>query len=494
MKGDGMTTERFNIFSFSGKMKVLHLSWMAFFITFVVWFNLAPLLQYLKLELGLTTSEIKTLLILNVALTIPARVIIGMLTDKYGPRIVYSVLLAVCSIPCFMFAMADTFVEAAIARFLLGFIGAGFVIGIRMVSEWFPANELGTAEGIYGGWGNFGSAAAAFSLPALALWLGGEDNGWRYAVAITGVMSLLFSFVYYANVSDTPKGSTYFRPKSLGAMEVTSKGDFFLLLVMKIPMYAALALLAWKLSPSGVSMLSANVVIAVYIILCAIYVLEVYKTWQLNKSVFVAPVAEMHRYKFKQVAVLNILYFATFGSELAVVSMLPLFFAETFELTPVVAGMVASAYAFMNLMSRPAGGIISDRFGRKSTLLILTAGLAVGYLLMSLVDAEWALWLAVVAAMACSFFVQSGEGAVFAVVPLIKRRLTGQIAGMTGAYGNVGAVVYLTILSFVDYSTFFLVIAATAVVGFITLLFMEEPKGQMAEVNEDGSVELIDVK
>jgi NNP family nitrate/nitrite transporter-like MFS transporter len=494
MRGDSMTTERFNIFSFSGKMKILHLSWMAFFITFVVWFNLAPLLQYLKVELGLTTAEIKTLLILNVALTIPARVIIGMLTDKYGPRIVYSVLLAVCSIPCFMFAMADTFVEAAVARFLLGFIGAGFVIGIRMVSEWFPANELGTAEGIYGGWGNFGSAAAAFTLPALALWLGGEENGWRYAVGVTGVMSLLFSFVYYANVTDTPKGSTYFRPKNLGAMEVTSKGDFFLLLIMKVPMYAALALLAWKLSPSGVAMLSESVVTVIYAVLLSVYVLEVYKTWQLNKTVFVEPVAEMHRYKFKQVAVLNILYFATFGSELAVVSMLPLFFAETFELTPVVAGMVASAYAFMNLMSRPAGGLISDRFGRKSTLLILTAGLAVGYFLMSLVDSAWALWLAVVAAMACSFFVQSGEGAVFAVVPLIKRRLTGQIAGMTGAYGNVGAVVYLTILSFVDYSTFFLVIAATAVVGFITLLFMEEPKGQMAEVNEDGSVELIDVK
>jgi NNP family nitrate/nitrite transporter-like MFS transporter len=148
----------------------------------------------------------------------------------------------------------------------------------------------------------------------------------------------------------------------------------------------------------------------------------------------------------------------------------------------------------MNLMSRPAGGIISDKFGGKSTLLILTAGLAAGYWLMSLVDSTWALWLAVVAAMTCSFFVQSGEGAVFAVVPLIKRRLTGQIAGMTGAYCNVGAVVYLTVLSFVDYSTFFLVIACTAVLGFVTLLFMEEPKGQMAEINVDGSVELIDVK
>ncbi len=488
-----MTTEKFNLLAFSGKMKVLHLSWIAFFITFVVWFNLAPLLQYLKADLGLTTAEIKTLLILNVALTIPARVLIGMLTDKYGPRIVYSALLAICSIPCFMFAMADTFVQAAIARFLLGFIGAGFVIGIRMVSEWFPANELGTAEGIYGGWGNFGSAAAAFTLPALALWLGGEENGWRYAVAVTGVMSLLFSFIYYSNVSDTPKGSTYFRPKNIGAMEVTSKGDFFFLLIMKVPMYAALALLTWKLSPAGIGMLSAIVVNSTYVILMAVYLLEVYKVWQLNKNVFVEPVPELHRYQFKQVAVLNILYFATFGSELAVVSMLPLFFAETFELTPVIAGMVASAYAFMNLMSRPAGGLISDKFGRKSTLLILTGGLAVGYFLMSLVDSSWALWLAVVAAMLCSFFVQSGEGAVFAVVPLIKRRLTGQIAGMTGAYGNVGAVTYLTVLTFVDYSTFFMVIAGTAVLGFVALLFMNEPKGQIAEVRADGSVELINV-
>ncbi|WP_369984026.1 NarK family nitrate/nitrite MFS transporter [Thalassolituus sp.] len=487
-----MTSEKFNIFSFTGKMKVLHLSWIAFFITFVVWFNHAPLLMAIANSLGLETSEVKTLLILNVALTIPARVVIGMLTDRFGPRVVYSSLLAICSIPCFMFAFADSFVQAAVARFMLGFIGAGFVIGIRMVSEWFPANELGTAEGIYGGWGNFGSAAAAFTLPAVALWFGGED-GWRYAIAITGVMSLLFSVVYYMNVSDTPKGSTYFKPKNIGAMEVTSKGDFFFLLFMKIPMYAALALLTWKLSPNGVSLLSETTAIFCYIGLALLFVYEVSQVWKVNKEIFEKPVPEMHQYKFKQVAVLNVLYFATFGSELAVVSMLPLFFAETFTLDPVMAGMVASAYAFMNLMSRPGGGWLSDKFGRKSTLLILTAGLAVGYFVMSLVDSSWPLWLAVVAAMACSFFVQSGEGAVFAAVPLIKRRLTGQIAGMTGAYGNVGAVTYLTVLSFVDYSVFFMVIAATAVVGFITLLFMEEPKGHIAEVREDGSVEMISV-
>ena len=477
--------DKFSLFSFSGKMKTLHLSWMAFFITFVVWFNFAPLLQMVKETLGLSTEEIKTLLILNVTLTIPARVIIGMLTDKYGPRLVYS-------IPCFMFAFADSFIEAAIARFLLGFIGAGFVIGIRLVSEWFPHNELGIAEGIYGGWGNFGSAAAAFSLPTLALWFGG-DEGWRYAVAITGVMSLLFSFIFYSQVTDTPKGATYFKPTHSTAMEVTSIGDFYFLLIMKIPMYAALALLTWKLSSSGIGMLSDTVVNGVYLLLVGIYIYEITQVWKVNKAIFSNDVAPHHRYKFKQVAVLNVLYFATFGSELAVISMLPLFFSDTFELTPVMAGMVASAYAFMNLMSRPGGGWISDKFGRKPTLLILTAGLAVGYFLMGQVNSEWPLWLAVAAAMGCSFFVQAGEGAVFATVPLIKRRMTGQIAGMTGAYGNVGAVVYLTVLSFVSYQTFFLVIAATAVLGFVVLLKMEEPNGKITEVNEDGSITLIDV-
>ncbi|MGH1469717.1 MAG: NarK family nitrate/nitrite MFS transporter [Cellvibrionaceae bacterium] len=487
-----MSADRFNIFSFSGKMKILHLSWMAFFITFFVWFNHAPMMMAIGTSLNISMDQLKTLLILNVALTIPARVLIGMLTDKYGPRIVYSALLMVCSIPCFMFALADNYLQLALARFLLGFIGAGFVIGIRMVSEWFPANELGTAEGVYGGWGNFGSAAAAFTLPTIALLFGGDD-GWRYAIGLTGVLSLAFSFIYYKNVNDTPKGSTYFKPKNLGALEVTSKGDFFMLLVMKLPMYGALALLAWKLSPQGAGILSSLAVNAIYIGLVLLYFYDLKHVWVVNKNIFEKPVPELHQYKFKQVAVLNILYFATFGSELAVISMLPLFFAETFSLSPVLAGMVASAYAFMNLMSRPLGGFISDKFGRRTTLLILTAGLAAGYFLMGLVDSTWAVWLAVVAAMACSFFVQSGEGAVFAVVPLIKRRLTGQIAGMTGAYGNVGAVVYLTVLSFVDYSTFFYVIAGTAVLGFITLLFMEEPKGQMAEVREDGSVELIDV-
>jgi len=487
-----MSSQKLNLLSFSGNIRTLHLTWMAFFITFVVWFNHAPLMVAIRDTLGLDDQQVKTLLILNVALTIPARIVVGMLVDKYGPKIMFSMLLGISSFICFFFAIADSFEQMAVARFMLGFVGAGFVIGIRMISEWFPAKQVGLAEGIYGGWGNFGSAAAAMSLPTLALLFGGE-HGWRYAIATTGAVALVYAFIYYNTVSDTPKGSTYFKPKKSGAMEVTSKGDFFLYIVMTVPLYAALALLAWKLSPAGVELLSQNIAYAIYVGLVALFLYQVYHIYQVNKEVFTTEVPEIHRYSFKQVAVLDLAYLATFGSELAVVSMLPLYFSDTFDISAVQAGLLASGFAFMNLVSRPVGGLFSDRLGRKKTLTICITGLAIGYVVLGMITPEWFLVFAVLATMACSFFVQAGEGAVFAVVPLVQRRLTGQIAGMAGAYGNVGAVTFLTVLSLVSAQTFFFVIAGTAVITLIAVQFMDEPRGQMAEILPDGTVQMIDV-
>ncbi len=487
-----MATATLNLFSFQGKLKILHMSWMAFFLSFVVWFNHAPLMGMISASLSLTKSQISTLLVLNVALTIPARIVIGMLTDRYGPRITYSALLAAVSLPCFVFAWGNDFTTLAWSRLALGFVGAGFVVGIRMVSEWFPAHELGIAEGIYGGWGNFGSAAAAMSLPALAMWLGG-DNGWRWAITITGLLSLGFSALWWAQVSDTPKGGTYFKARNLGGLEVSTRGDFYLLLVMKIPLYMALLMLTWKLSTLAVNLLSPSSAVVTYVILLAILGYDIWSTYRANHRLFSNQIEAHDHYEFKQVAVLNVLYFATFGSELAVVSMLPMFFAETFSLDLVLAGLVASTYAFMNLMSRPGGGWLSDRYGRKKMLLLLTVGLAIGYAIMSTINSQWPLYLAVITTMLCSFFVQAGEGAVFSIVPLIKRRLTGQIAGLTGAYGNVGAVFYLTMLTSLTYADFFMLMSGTAVLGLVTLSLLREPKGHMMETAEDGSVVMIKI-
>ena len=112
---------------------------------------------------------------------------------------------------------------------------------------------------------------------------------------------------------------------------------------------------------------------------------------------------------------------------------------------------------------------------------------------LSQIDSGWMIPVAVLVTMCCSFFVQSGEGAVFAVVPLVQRRLTGQIAGMAGAYGNVGAVCFLTVLSFVTPQTFFVVIAVSALVTLVAVMFLDEPRGNMVEVLPDGTVQMIEV-
>ncbi len=487
-----IASSRLNLFSFSGNSRTLHLTWFAFFLSFMVWFNHAPLMAAIQETFALSKQEVKALLIINVALTIPARIIVGMLVDKFGPRIMYSTLLFTSSFICFIFAMADSYEMLMASRFALGFVGAGFVIGIRMISEWFPAKQVGIAEGIYGGWGNFGSAAAALSLPTVALMYGGDD-GWRYAIASTGVITLVYSFIFYKMARNTPKGSTYFKPKKTGAMEVTSKGDFVFYLFMNIPMYLVLAVLVWKLAPGNLNFLTESTANLIYLGLMGLYVYQSYQVWRINGHIFTEEVPEIHRYKFKQVAILDLSYMVTFGSELAVVSMLPLFFKDTFDLSIVQAGLLASGFAFMNLVARPTGGFFSDKFGRKKSLTILIGGLAVGYFVLSNITPEWPIALAVIATMACSFFVQAGEGAVFAIVPLVKRRMTGQIAGMAGAYGNVGAVSFLTVFSFVEPSTFFLVIAGAAIVTLVAVQFLDEPSGQTAEIMPDGTVQMIDV-
>lgn len=493
-------SENINLLDFNNKsIRTLHLTWIAFFISFIVWFSHAPLLVFIKESFDLSSEQIKVLMILNVAITIPSRIVIGTLVDKFGPRHVYSGLLIISSFLCFAFASANSYEQLALTRFLLGFVGAGFVIGIRMVGEWFPAKTVGVAEGIYGGWGNFGSAAGAMALPTIAYFFGAfdsiaEKDAWRWAIACTGIVAFFYGIFYFIVARNTPKGSTYFKPKKHGGMEVTSRFDYYFYIGMCVPMYLALSVLVWKLSPANLALLTETTSIVMYAGLFALFIFQVNRIHHVNEDMLRDGIPENQRYKFKQVAILDISYFVTFGSELAVVSMLPLFFLETFaELTPVKAGLLASGFAFMNLAARPGGGWMSDKFGRKKSLSILIAGLTIGYFVLSQIGSGWWIPAAVIATMSCSFFVQAGEGAVFAMVPLVQRRMTGQIAGMAGAYGNVGGVIYLTILSFVDYSTFFMVIGASAAFVWIFVHFLDEPKGHMTEVLPDGTVQLIEV-
>ncbi len=494
---------KLQIFSFSGNTKILHMSWIAFFLTFFVWFNHAPLKGPIMASMNMQLSDWKTLLLLNVALTIPARIIVGMLVDKYGPKLIFTGLLIFGSIPCFMFAMADAFEQMALARFLLGGVGAGFVIGIRLISEWFPAKQTGVASGIYAGWGNFGSSAAAMTIPLIALMFGGDD-GWRYAIGSTGVLALAYAFIYYNNIHDTPKGSTYFKPKKSGAMEVTSKKDLWFYILFNAPMYLALAVIALRLAPIGAeifpkevlgtALLSNNAVYLICLGLIILYGFSIRKIFHVNEHLK-EPIPEIHQYKFKQVALLSLTYMVTFGSELAIISMLPSFFINTFNLSIAIGAAIAGAvFASFNLFARPLGGLLSDKIGRKKALTILLAGATVGYSIMSQITAEWHIVMAILATMTASLFVHAGNGAVYAVVPLIRRSMTGQIAGMAGAYGNVGAVIFLTIFSVTSTPVFFMSLAGFAAALFLLIQLLDEPKGAIAEVLPDGTVQMIEVE
>ena len=507
------------------RIRVLHFTWIAFFMTFYVWFNLAPLATTMRNDLDwLTEEHIKVLLICNVALTIPARILVGTMIDRFGARVVFSGLMVLMAIPAIWFAFADSFTQMMISRLALGSVGAGFVVGIKMVAQWFPPRYVGRAEGFYAGWGNFGSAAAAMTLPWFAItllgrWFDMGPDAWRWAMAINGIVLGLYGILYLFLVRDVPDGRKLITTKKAEPMLVSSYFDLVQYLLWSIPLVGALGVLAWRISNASIddhAILSKSNLYLIYGFLTVVYLFHAGKTLQVNLPHIRSGNGASEPFHFGSVAALNSTYFANFGAELAVVSMLPAFFEGAFSgltnsaggplVTATVAGLVASSFAFVNLVARPLGGYLSDRLAnRKRTMLIYIAGIVLGFLLMAYitkwapgVDADgfrniaptfsgvWWLVIAVIITIFASVFVQGAEGATFAIIPMVNKRMTGQIAGMAGAYGNVGAVIYLVLFSLVDARTFFFILAAGAAASFLmTWWLLEEPKGSFSASFDD---------
>ena len=468
-----------DLFRFKNReIKALHLTWIAFFICFYVWFNMAPLASSMLKTVGwLTKDDIRLFAIANVALTIPARIIVGMALDRFGPRRVFSILMVLMAVPTLFFALGDTKEQLFVSRLILSSVGASFVVGIHMTSLWFKPRDIGFAEGFYAGWGNFGSAAAAMTLPTIALTMFGGPEGWRYAVALSGVVMGVYGVFYWFAITDGPTADTHKKPRKAAALEVSSYRDLIMLSVMTVPMVGILGVLVWRVQRTGY--IDDITAWACYLAIAVVILYQLVQVFRVNLPILKKGIPADDRYPFSSVAALNTTYFANFGAELAVVSMLPMFFEETWGLTAAAAGLIASTFAFVNLFARPMGGLVSDRFGnRRFVMLAYMLGIAVGFALMGLMNSKWPLVIAVAITVGCSFFVQGAEGATFGIIPSIKRRLTGQISGMAGAYGNVGAVFYLLVFMFVTPSQFFLIIAGGAFISWIVcLVWLKEPEG-----------------
>lgn len=473
------------------EIKAIHLTWIAFFISFYTWFNMAPLATTMIKETGwLTMSDIKLFAISNVALTIVGRIFIGMLQDKYGPRKCFTALMIAMAIPCLFFAFATGKTQMLVSRLILSVVGASFSIGIHMTALWFKPKDIGFAEGFYAGWGNFGAAAAAMTIPWVALRLFGGANGWRYALAANAIIMLLYGIFYYFSISDGPPGTVQHKPKKVAAMEVSTWSDMYKLIIMTVPLFGILSILVFKINKLG--FIGTGSAYIFYGIICLVIIYQIIQILRVNVPILKKGVPEDDKYHFNSVVALNTTYFANFGAELAVVSMIPMFFEMTWKLSPEWAGIIASSFSFVNLFARPLGGYLSDKFtSRKLIMIIYMGGIAWGFFMFGLMTEKWPLVVATIMVILCSCFVQGAEGATFGIAPMIKRRITGQIAGMAGAYGNVGAVFYTFIYTYVNASQFFLIMAACSFVSMIVCIFLlREPHGAFAEEYHMSSVDL----
>jgi NNP family nitrate/nitrite transporter-like MFS transporter len=143
----------------------------AFAYCFAVFGSVSAMMPIMRGRLGLTAVQVSIALAVPVLLGSLGRIPLGMLTDRYGGRLVFSLVMAFSVVPALFIGSLGNFTQVVVAGFFLGIALASFAVGVGFASGWYPAERQGTALGIYGA-GNVGQSLAAFGSPVLAGWLG----------------------------------------------------------------------------------------------------------------------------------------------------------------------------------------------------------------------------------------------------------------------------------------------------------------------------------
>lgn len=204
---------KLRIFSLKGiPMQTFHITWFTFFCCFFAWFGMAPLMKIAREQLHLTKDQIGNIQIASVSATIVARLLVGRMIDKYGPRLVYTWLLLLCSIPVLFIGFSNSYMSFLLFRLSIGVIGASFVITQFHTSVMFAPAIKGTANATAGGFGNAGGGAANFFMPMIAsgftaLGFCSSEDSWRFAMIVPGVLLLVCSWLYFKFTKDTPAGN-----------------------------------------------------------------------------------------------------------------------------------------------------------------------------------------------------------------------------------------------------------------------------------------------
>ncbi|PZX91945.1 MFS transporter [Flavobacterium aquariorum] len=189
--------------SLSQSHRILFLNTLAFTVCFACWTLNGVLVTFL-VDNGIfkwDVVQVGWLLGIPILTGSVMRLPIGMLTDKFGGKYVFSLLLLLCSIPLFLLPFADSFFMFALLSFLFGMVGTSFAVGIGFTSIWYPKEWQGRALGIFG-MGNAGAAITTFLAPSLLneFSISDPQNGWKLlpviygtALVVIGIVFLLFT-------------------------------------------------------------------------------------------------------------------------------------------------------------------------------------------------------------------------------------------------------------------------------------------------------------
>lgn len=373
-----MKATRIDLFSFkTPAMRAFHVTWVAFFLCFFAWFGVAPLMPVIRSELGLDKQQIGNVLIASVAATVLARLCVGWLCDRYGPRRVYAGLLIIGALPVMGIGLAHDYVSFLLFRLAIGAIGASFVITQVHTSAMFAPNVVGTANATAAGWGNLGGGVAQITMPLVFAGLMSfgfaQSSAWRIAMVVPGVLMLLASVAYLKWTQDGPEGN---QPK-LAAGKRTS-GAFL----------AAAA---------------------------------DYRTWVLGLAYGACFGVELTVHN-----VAALYFHDQFGLDVAKAGL--------------VAGSFGVLALFARTLGGFAGDRAGRKLGVRGRIWTLAAVLAAEGALLVVFASMGSLALAIVTLIAFGLFTHMAAGATYAVVPFVRKDAVGAVAGIIGAGGNIGAV------------------------------------------------------
>lgn len=174
-------------------LSVLLVSTLAFTVCFMVWMMFGVIGIPLKKTLGLNATEFGLLTATPVLTGSLIRVPLGIWTDKFGGRLVMTVLMAITVPAIWLMAYATAYWHFLVIGLFVGLAGGSFSVGTPYVARWFPKNRQGFAMGVYGA-GNSGAAVNKFIAPALVVAFGWTMVPQVYAAIMLGALVLFWLF------------------------------------------------------------------------------------------------------------------------------------------------------------------------------------------------------------------------------------------------------------------------------------------------------------